>query len=278
MRKEIYIIYINLLKGEFMKTVVITGASSGIGLVTGEYLASKGYKVYGLSRSKGNTKAINYIACDVTDKSQVEAAFRQIPEDIDAVINNAGIGIGGAIEYTPTEDIEKIISVNIMGVVNVTQVALPHLRKTKGRIVNIGSVAGDMAIPFQAFYSLTKAGVGIFSEALNIEVRPFGVRSILVLPGDTKTSFTENRKKGVLEDEVYGKRIRKSLEKMEKDEIKGMPPVAVAKVVHKVLEKKNPPIRVTVGCGYKILVFLKRLVPFRFLNYVLYKLYGGENE
>ena len=81
-----------------MKTVVITGASSGIGLVTGEYLASKGYKVYGLSRSKGNTKAINYIACDVTDKSQVEAAFRQIPEDIDAVINNAGIGIGGAIE------------------------------------------------------------------------------------------------------------------------------------------------------------------------------------
>ena len=278
MRKEIYIIYINLLKGEFMKTVVITGASSGIGLVTGEYLASKGYKVYGLSRSKGNTKAINYIACDVTDKSQVEAAFRQIPEDIDAVINNAGIGIGGAIEYTPTEDIEKIISVNIMGVVNVTQVALPYLRKTKGRIVNIGSVAGDMAIPFQAFYSLTKAGVGIFSEALNIEVRPFGVRSILVLPGDTKTSFTENRKKGVLEDEVYGKRIRKSLEKMEKDEIKGMPPVAVAKVVHKVLEKKNPPIRVTVGCGYKILVFLKRLVPSRFLNYVLYKLYGGENE
>lgn len=261
-----------------MKTVVITGASSGIGLVTGEYLASKGYKVYGLSRSKGNTKAINYIACDVTDKSQVEAAFRQIPEDIDAVINNAGIGIGGAIEYTPTEDIEKIISVNIMGVVNVTQVALPYLRKTKGRIVNIGSVAGDMAIPFQAFYSLTKAGVGIFSEALNIEVRPFGVRSILVLPGDTKTSFTENRKKGVLEDEVYGKRIRKSLEKMEKDEIKGMPPVAVAKVVHKVLEKKNPPIRVTVGCGYKILVFLKRLVPSRFLNYVLYKLYGGENE
>lgn len=261
-----------------MKTVVITGASSGIGLATGEYLARKGYKVYGLSRRKGESELITYLPCDVTERRQVEEAFAMIPEDIDAVINNAGIGVGGSIEYTPIEDVQQIIDVNLLGVVNVVQVALPYLRKTKGRIINIGSVAGDMAIPFQAFYSLTKAGLGIFSEALNIETRPFGVRSVLVLPGDTQTSFTANRKKGILEDGIYGKRIRKSLEKMERDEMRGMPPTAVAKVIHKVLKKKNPPIRITVGFGYKVLVFLKRLVPYRFLNHVLHKLYGGGDE
>ncbi|HEY8395971.1 MAG TPA: SDR family NAD(P)-dependent oxidoreductase [Bacilli bacterium] len=261
-----------------MKTVVITGASSGIGLVTGEYLARKGFKVYGLSRTKGESELITYIACDVTDKNQVESAFGMIGEDIDAVINNAGIGIGGAVEYTSAEDLRRIIDVNIIGVVNVCQVALPYLRKTKGRIINIGSVAGDMAIPFQTFYSVTKAGIGIFSEALNIETRPFGVRVTLVLPGDTKTSFTAHRKKELSEDEIYGKRIKNSLEKMEKDEINGMPPVKVSKVIYKVLRKKNPPIRITVGFSYKILVFLKRFVPYRFLNYVLYKMYGGLNE
>ena len=159
----------------------------------------------------------------MTERRQVEEAFAMIPEDIDAVINNAGIGVGGSIEYTPIEDVQQIIDVNLLGVVNVVQVALPYLRKTKGRIINIGSVAGDMAIPFQAFYSLTKAGLGIFSEALNIETRPFGVRSVLVLPGDTQTSFTANRKKGILEDGIYGKRIRKSLEKMERDEMRACP-------------------------------------------------------
>ena len=261
-----------------MKTVVITGASSGIGLETGEYLAKRGYKVYGLSRTAGKSNLITYISCDVTSKEQIEKVFFLITEDIDAVINNAGIGIGGPVEYTSQEDLEKIINVNIIGVVNVCQVALPYLRKTKGKIINIGSVAGDMAIPFQAFYSLTKAGIGIFSEALNIETRPFGIRVTAVLPGDTKTSFTANRKKDYPEDEIYGKRAKRSLMKMEKDELNGMPPVKVAKTIYKVLRKKKPPIRVTVGFSYKFLVFLKRLVPYRFLNYVLYKMYGGGNE
>jgi short-subunit dehydrogenase len=135
-----------------------------------------------------------------------------------------------------------------------------------------------MAIPFQAFYSLTKAGISIFSEALNIETRPFGVRVITILPGDTKTSFTKNRTKDYPEDPIYGRRAKMSLEKMEKDEEKGMSPIKVSKVIHKVLKKKKPPIRVTVGFSYKFLVFLKRFVSFRFLNYVLLKMYGGGNE
>lgn len=260
-----------------MKTIIITGASSGIGLVTGEYLARKGYKIYGLSRSKPESKLINYLPCDVTDKEQVTKAFQAIDEEIFAVINNAGIGISGPIETTEITEIDKIIDVNIMGVVNVCQVALPYLRKTKGRIINIGSVAGDMAIPFQAFYSLTKAGVGIFSEALNIETRPFGVRVTVVLPGDTKTSFSNNRIKPVSKDVVY-KACQASIAKMEKDEKNGMSPLRVSKAIAKILRKRKPPIRFTVGLSYKLLVFLKRLVPYRFLNYILYKMYGDSNE
>lgn len=258
-----------------MKTIVITGASSGIGLATGEYFAKKGFKVYGLSRTSGTSKLITYIPCDVTKKEQVESAFESIQEDINAVVNNAGVGISGAVEYATTEDIKKIIDVNILGVVNVCQVATPYLRKTKGRIVNIGSVAGELTIPFQLFYSITKASVGVLSEGLNMELRPFGIKVITVMPGDTKTSFTNNRKKTEVVNDLYKDRIQKSVARMEKDEQHGKDPVTVSKVIYKVIKKKHPPIKVAVGFEYKIFVFLKRLFPNRLVNYILYKMYAG---
>jgi len=258
-----------------MKTIIITGASSGIGLVTGEFLVSKGYKVYGLSRSKGTSQLINYIACDVTKKEQVEKAFNEVGEDIHAVINNAGIGISGAVEYATSEDIKKIIDVNLIGVVNVCQVAIPYLRKTKGRIVNIGSVAGDLTIPFQTFYSVTKSAVNILTEGLYMELKPFKIKVINVMPGDTKTSFTNNRQKTDVVDDLYQERIKKSIERMEKDEQHGKKPITVSKVIYKMLKKKRPPLKIAVGFEYKLFVFLKRLLPNRLVNYILYKMYAG---
>jgi short-subunit dehydrogenase len=264
------------MKNNIKKTIVITGASSGIGLVTGEYLSKKGYKVIGLSRSVGTSEHINYISCDVTDKEQVIKAFNKIEDDIYGVINNAGMGISGAIEYQSTSDIEKIINVNLIGLINVCQVAIPYLRKTKGRIINIGSVAGELAIPFQTFYSMTKAAVSIFSEGLNIELKPFKIKVTTVLPGDTKTSFTKNREKTEIVNDLYSDRIKKSISKMEKDEQAGKDPITVSRVIYKVLRKKNPPIKVTVGLSYKLIVFLKRLLPNKLINYVLSKMYSGE--
>lgn len=258
-----------------MKTVVITGASSGIGLVTGEFLSKKGYRVYGLSRTVGSGQGIQYIRCDITKKEEVQAAFKMIEGSVDAIINNAGIGISGPVEYTSSEDLNKILNVNLVGVVNVTQVAIPFLRKTKGRIINIGSVAGEIAIPFQAFYSFTKAGVQVLSEALNVELKPFGIKVTNVLPGDTKTSFTKNRQKNEIIDDLYKDRIVKSIQKMEKDEEQGMNPLRVSKVIEKVLRMKNPPLRITVGCSYKFLVFLKRFLPLKLVNYFVDKIYGG---
>lgn len=258
--------------------IVITGASSGIGYKTGEYLVKKGYKVYGLSRTERPGAPFPFIKCDVTDKEEVRKAFGEIKEEIYAVINNAGIGISGPVEYESKENIQKIIDVNILGAVNVSQIAIPYLRKTKGRIINIGSVAQDFTIPFQTFYSITKAAINALTEGLRAELRPFGIKATTVLPGDTKSSFTVNRIKQDVHDDVYKNRVEVSLNRMEKDEQKGKDPITVARVVARVLKRKNPPLKVTVGFSYKLLVFLKRLLPVKTVNNIVYRLYGGKSN
>jgi short-subunit dehydrogenase len=260
-----------------VKVIVITGSSSGIGLITSEYLASKNAIVYGLSRS-GQGSNVNQIKCDVTNREQIETAFEEIYQKegrIDAVINNAGMGVSGAIEYSTDEELQKIMDLNVLGVVKVSQIAIPYLRKTKGKIINIGSVAGSLTIPFQAYYSMTKASVAVFSEALRMELRPFGIKVTTVLPGDTKTNFTKNRNlPKVFKDEIYHDRIMNSIKRMEKDETNGVSPLKVSKVIYKVINKKNPPVKITVGFTYKTFVFLKRFLPDRLINYVLYKMYA----
>lgn len=260
------------------KVVVITGASSGIGKMTANYLAEKGYVVYGLSRSAINLDNVKHISCDVTKVEQIENAFKEIYENekqIDVVINNAGLGVCGAIEYSSEEELDCILDLNLKAVIKVCQKAIGYLRQTKGKIINIGSVAGSLTIPFQAYYSMTKAGVAVISEALRMELRPFGIKVTSVLPGDTKTNFTKNRYQPlVAQDELYQDRIIRSIHKMEKDEQNGVNPIKVSKVIYKVIKRKNPPVKVTVGFSYKLLVFLKRLFPERLVNYILYRMYA----
>ena len=256
------------------KVVVITGASSGIGKVCANYLYDKGYKVYGLNRTLIISEKIEYIKCDVTNEEDVKNAFLNIEEDIYAVINNAGMGISGAIEYATSEDVSRIIDVNIKGVINVCKYAIPRLRATKGKIINIGSVAGELTIPFQTFYSMSKVAVSTYTEGLRMELKPFGIKATTVLPGDTKSSFSKNRKKTEVVDELYKDRIERSISRMEKDEQSGKDPISVAKVIYKLLKRKNPPVKVTVGFIYKLFVFLKRILPSRLVNYILYKMYG----
>ncbi len=260
------------------KVVVITGVSSGIGLTTAKYLYKKGYKVYGLSRNTINDENITSLKCDVTNLENVKEVFAyiyNIENRIDVVINNAGMGVSGAIEYSTPEELRKIFELNVFAVVGVCQEAIKYLRKSKGTIVNIGSVAGELTIPFQTYYSMTKNSVSALSEGLRIELRPFGIKVSTVLPGDTKTNFTKNRTRPVIEsDELYKDRIKKSIERMEKDEQNGVDPIVVSKTIYRVIKKKNPPVKVAVGFGYKVLVFLKRLLPNRFINYILYLMYG----
>ncbi len=258
------------------KVVVITGATSGIGEATAKYLGEKGYVVYSLARRTKDLENINYISCDVTNITEIETAFNTImanEKHIDVVINNAGMGISGAFEYTEATDAKKILSVNLNGILNINQIAIPYLKLSKGRLLHIGSIAGELAIPFQTYYSLTKAAIHMLSECLSMELKPFGIKVSCIMPGDTKTGFTSSRIKD-LKTDGYGERINRSITKMEKDERNGVSPIKVSKVIYKCLKKKNPPLKIAVGFDYKCVLFLKRILPSKLVNRILYSMYA----
>ncbi len=259
--------------------IVITGASSGIGKETAQYFHSLGHQVIGVSRSIPQECTFDYIGCDVTKEAEVLSAVSQIEDKyhkIDVLVNCAGMGVSGAIEYTSYEDIKKIFEVNVYGVFLFSKAAICLLRKSsKPKIINVGSVAGDLIIPFQTFYSMTKASVHAFSEGLRMELKPFKIDVSCVLPGDTKTGFTKNREQPhVLEDNLYHDRIKRSIKRMEHDEQNGKSPMTVVRVINRLVKQKSMPVKVTVGFEYKLFVFLKRVLPKRFENWILYVMYG----
>ena len=258
------------------KVIVITGASSGIGLATARRLAKHGNKVYGLARREFSDPLFECFRADVNDLDTVEKVLETVASRegrIDAVINNAGFGIAGAVEYATPDKIQSIFDTNLTSLVKISAVAIKYLKQTRGNLVNIGSVAGVLPIPFQACYSATKAAVLSFSLALDGEVRRFGVKVTTILPGDTKTGFTDAR---VIEggDTDYGGHVEKSVKRMEKDEQNGKSPDTVARAVEKSLKKRHPPLKITVGAQYKLFVGLAKILPTRFVNYILRKMYG----
>jgi NAD(P)-dependent dehydrogenase (short-subunit alcohol dehydrogenase family) len=176
------------------KIVLITGISSGFGKSTAEFLAQKGYIIYGTSRKTIEVdNRINVLKADVTDIGSVKAAVETILNKegrIDILINNAGMGISGPIEFASTEDFNLQMDTNFIGVVNMIQSVLPAMRKQKeGTIVNISSIGGLMGLPFQGFYSASKYAIEGMSEALRMELKPFHIKVVVVRPGDFHTGF-----------------------------------------------------------------------------------------
>ncbi|HHY82558.1 MAG TPA: SDR family oxidoreductase [Clostridiales bacterium] len=276
------------MKSAYGKVVLITGASSGIGEATAKFLARQGFKVYGTSRkadngsityaddiTKGFVKMVRLDVCD--DQSVAEAVDYVMSQEgqIDVLINNAGFGISGAIEETSESEAYSQLNTNFFGVHRMCRKVLPIMREQKkGLIINIGSVAGQFAIPYQAMYSASKYALEAYTEALRMEVRDFGIRAAIVEPGDTRTGFTDNRyfcKE--FENSVYPK-CKSSIEKMIKDEKNGAKPEDISRVILKLIGKNEPPVRVTVGFVYKAFVFLKRFFPSRFTEFVLRKMYA----
>lgn len=265
-----------------MKVIIITGASSGIGLAIAQHLCSKGHRVYGISRSKLHEKNVKSIQADVTNFEQLQAAYQDVFDiegKIDILINNAGMGISGAIEDTSFEDANYLMEVNFMGVFNSTKAVLPLMRQSgSGKIINMSSVAARLAIPFQAFYSSSKAAVNAFTEALANEVSPFNIQACSVMPGDIKTGFTKNRKKNKEVSECYRRRVDKSVAVMENDECNGMDPEVAAKAIERLIAKRRLPLYITVGFKYKIFVLLHKLLPAKFANHMVGEIYAFKKE
>lgn len=261
-----------------MKVIIVTGASSGIGLQVANYLAAKGFRVYGISRSKIHEKNVKGIQADVTDFEQLNTCYQEIYDiegRVDVVINNAGFGISGSIEDTSIKDANELMNVNFMGVFHSTKAALPLLRQSGGgKIINMSSVASRLAIPFQAFYSSSKAAINAFSEALQNEVSPFHIQVCSVMPGDIKTGFTKNRKKNEIDGPSYKNRIDKSVGVMENDERNGMDPEVAAKTIFRLIKNKHMPLYKTIGFKYKIFILLHKILPAKLANFIVGAIYG----
>ncbi len=260
------------------KVVILTGGTSGIGQAVVRELRARGCRVYEFSRRASASDAMHF-SVDVTDESAVRAAVEAVAAaegHIDILINNAGFGISGAMEFTDPADAHRLMEVNLFGMDNMIRAVLPHMRAAKGgRIVNISSVAGVFAIPFQAWYSISKAAVRSLTLALANEVYPFGIQVTSVMPGDIKTGFTAARKKSEAGDDIYGGRISRSVARMEKDETNGMRPEAAAKTIVRVaLQKRRVKPYYAIGLSYKFLVLLDSLLPCRPVRWLLFQLYG----
>lgn len=258
------------------KVIVLTGGSSGIGLATVKLFASKGYVVYELSRSGNSFDGVKHIFCDVTKEETVQAAIDQVIAEqgqIDVLINNAGFGISGPIEFTKTEDAKKQFDVNFFGALNVVKAVTPHMRKReKGRIIFVSSVAAVFSIPFQSFYSAAKAALNSLTLALANELRPFNISVCALMPGDVSTGFTAAREKSIEGSDVYT-RLDKSVKTMEHDETHGMSPDKMAKKLYKITSKSRVKPLYVGGAKYAFLCFLGKIFPPRFFNWVVGKLY-----
>ena len=261
------------------KIVVITGGSSGIGLHTAKHLAQHGCRVNELSRGETGTEAAIHIRTDVTDEQQVKAAVESViarEGRIDVVINNAGFGISGAVEYTDTEEAQRQFDVNFFGMVRMNRAVLPIMhRQGYGRIINMSSVAAPIAIPFQAYYSASKAAVRTYSLALQSEVKPYGIEICCIMPGDITTGFTAARRKNPAGDELYNGRISRSVAVMEHDELTGIPAETAGVFVARKAMQEKVPVLCTLGWKYKLFVFLTRLLPIRVLTDLVGKIYAS---
>lgn len=260
------------------KVVLITGGSSGIGLQTAQALAEAGCTVYEMSRKEAKNPGITHISGDVTSDESVQSAVEQViaaEGRIDVLINNAGFGISGAVEFTDTKDAKKQLDVNFFGAVRMTRAVLPYMRGAgQGRIVSLSSVAAAIPIPFQTYYSVSKAAVNAYTMALRNEVRPYGISVCAVMPGDIRTGFTAAREKTAAGDEVYGGRIARSVEKMEKDEQGGMDPRAAGRFIARVALKRRVKPLYAIRLDYQFFVMLSRLLPCRALSWLVYQLYA----
>ena len=231
--------------------------------------------------SEAGKNGITMIRMDVCSDESVNKAVKRIIElegEIGIVVNNAGMGIAGSVEDTSPQEAFLQMDTNFFGVHRVVRKVLPYMRKKgRGLIINMSSVGALFPIPYQSMYVAAKAAVEGMTGSLRNELRPFGIKVAFVEPGDTKTGFTGSRimtgESG--EGSAYSEFCKKSIAVMERDETNGPDPIVVAKVVARLAERKNPPVCITVGLQYKILVFFKRLIPKSLESYILSKMYKG---
>lgn len=256
-------------------TIIITGTSAGIGFTLAEYFGKKGHTVFGLSRKMVESDHFKTIATDITDNAQVQRAIAEVLKTesrIHVLINNAGMGMVGAVEDSTQEEILKLFNLNLVGSVQMMTAVLPKMREQKfGKIINISSIGSEMGLPFRGFYSASKSALDKVTEAIRYEVSPWNIEVCTLHLGDIKTNIAENRVKTKV-SEPYQKTFNKIYAIMNSHVDEGTEPIEVAEYIEKLLNKKTWKAHFYFGkFGQKIGIPLKWILPQNFYENLMRK-------
>jgi len=271
-----------------VRSVLVTGASTGIGRACALRLDAAGWRVFAGVRREEDAQALREAASDrlsplfldVTDPEQIAAAGALIGAEtggLDGLVNNAGVAIPSPLETMPIDDFRRQIEVNLNAQVAVTQAMLPAIRRAGGRIVFISSIGGRMALPLTGAYHAAKFGVEAVGDVFRQELAPWGLRVSIVEPGSIDTPIWERGERTA--DEIgprslYGKAIENYRKVIKDTAERGIPPEKVAKVVEHALSAKRPRSRYLVGIDAKVQARIKPLVPTPILDRIVAKMMG----
>lgn len=274
-----------------MKTVLITGASTGIGRATALRLDRAGWRVLAGVRSDAagqvlaglGSERLEPVILDVCDTAQIASAVERAGGRLDALVNNAGIALGGAVETVPLDELRRQLEVNLVGQVAMTQAALPALRTATGRVVFTSSVGGKVSTPFVAPYAASKFGLEAVADALRVELRPWGIKVAVVAPGSVATPIWDKGSSQADDIEaalspaqrnLYGRQIQALRKVLTETGKRGVPPEDVAAAIEAALTSSRPRARVTVGRDAKVQLALSRVLPTRVWDAALVRLMG----
>lgn len=272
------------------KVAIITGASSGFGLLTAVELAKSGYQTIAtmrdlnrqqqllkLAKSEGVEGCLQIMQLDVTWENQVQEVVGRVVDQygtIDLLVNNAGYAKGGLVEEIPMSEWRKQFDTNVFGLIQMTQAVLPYMRsKRSGTIINLSSISGLIGFPMMAPYVASKHAVEGFSEALRLEVASFGIRVVLVEPGAFQTAIWEKglSTAGDTGAVDYSRITGKVMSQVQQISKTGGDPLQVAKLIVQISQSSSPSLRYPIGKGIKQTIWLKKIVPWSILEKVLGK-------
>ena len=256
--------------------IFITGITSGFGRAMARQLNADGHKVYGTYRRDSDPlPGVTYIRADVQDLDSLKNAVNRVMElegRIDTVISNAGMGVGGPLEFTSIEDAQRQMDVNFMGMVRLLNLVVPIMRQQRhGHIICVSSIGGLMGLPYQGMYSASKFAIEGYCEALRLEVRQFRIKVTVINPGDFFTGFTAARSKNLpAEAQTAYPGYNASMASIESDERSGLQPDYLARRISRIVRKRNPANRYIIATlVQKASVFIKALLPAKWFDSII---------
>ena len=260
--------------------ILITGITSGFGRAMAERLNASGHKVYGTHRKDCvKIPGVSYIKADVRDEESVDNAVNTVLNKegrIDVFINNAGMGVGGPLEFTTIDDASMQMDVNFMGMVRFLNRVVPVMRKQgNGKIICVSSIGGLMGLPYQGMYSASKFAIEGYCEALRLEVHQFGISVTVINPGDFFTGFTAARTKNLPPETTAAyPGYSDSMKSIESDERSGLQPDYLARRICRIVSKRHPRNRYIIATFIqKTSVVLKALLPSKWYDRILSSYY-----